>query len=867
MPSPAAVFRFGRFELRPALRQLLIDGQPAPLGGRAFDLLQVLVEQRDHVLTHDELLERVWPGLVVDENNLRQHVSALRKLLGAEAIVTVAGRGYRFGLAIEEADLNPPDASARTGGGAAGGATTHLLINLPANLPELIGREVDLAAVVERLATTQLLTVVGAGGVGKTRLALEVAKATVGDYADGACLVELAPVNDPQRVPHTVAQTLGVHEEPGRPLLDTLLEYLRHRRMLIVLDNCEHLIDSCARHAEQVLRHCAGVRTLATSREALNITGEVAWRLPSLTSAEPGAAQSPEQLLEFAASRLFVQRASAAQPTFALNHDNLAAVATICHRLDGIPLALELAAARVGAMPVELVAERLQDRFALLTRGGRTALQRHQTLRSLIDWSHGLLSERERTLLRRLSLFAGGFTLEAAEAVCSGEPLPRGDVLDVLTQLVEKSLVVLVGGATPARYRLLETIRQYGLEKLTLAEEVEATRLAHLNHYVDLAERIRPMLTTAEQLSWHARAEIELDNLRVALNSALVHADAELGLRLFSSLTRFWYKNMLWKEMVGWQQRLCAQLVRQGREHSLHYARALYGSGMLATNFDPVLGRELCDECLPLSRTLEFAEGMAWALMWMGYIDTRRRDPATRELFEESRRIGQTIEDPWRRAFLLAQMYICHAGYEALMGRDDSAEAMVALCDAEMARIGGDKLYLGHGLALLGTIAIRREHFERAGELLAESLALYRAVESPFDIAGSLAQQGFLALHQSQPVQALALFKESLPHFRNHPMSPSATRGLAQLLIAHAACTHWSAAARLAGALGGTTVQEAANCGAPPELSGRVQRAYEAGVASTRSALGEREFARLAEAGRRMTREEAITLALAEGAT
>ncbi len=841
-PASPQAYRFGRFELRPAQRLLLADGVPQALGGRAFDLLLVLVAERERVVPHDELLARVWPGLVVEENNLRQHVSGLRKLLGAQALATVPGRGYRFSLPLDEgpaAVVAPP-------------AAGH---GLPANKPTLIGREDDLAAVLALLADTHLLTLVGAGGVGKTRMALEVADRVIAGFPDGVCFVELAPVTDPSLVVRTVASVLDVHEEATRPLLDTLLDVLRRRRMLLILDNCEHLIERCATFAEQVLRHSAGTRTLATSREALGVAGEVAWRLPSLRTAPPQAAGSIDQFLAYPASRLFVERAQAVAPGFRLTVANLGAAARVCHQLDGIPLALELAAARVGALTVEQLAERLDNRFALLTRGRRTGLQRHQTLRSLIDWSHELLDEPERLLLRRLSQFAGGWTLDGAEAVCSAPPIVRGQVLDLLAQLVEKSLVVLDTQGDEPRYRLLETIRQYGLEKLLIADELEETRRRHLAYCGELAERIRPLLTRAEQLRWHARAETELDNFRLALQWSLRSGYAEEGLRLFSSLTRFWYKNMHWKEMVGWQERLAQAFRREGRAPSIHYARSFYGAGMLATNFDPPLGRQLCEQCIEASRPLGFDEGLAWSLMWMGYIDTRRRDPATARLFEDSLTHGRRIEDPWRRAFLLAQALICYAGYEALMGRDESAEAMVAECEAQIAKIGSDKLYIGHGRALLGTIAIRRGQFELAQQLLTQSLALYREVESTFDIAGSLAQQGFLALRRNDPAQALALFRQSLPMYRNYPTSPGVTRGLAQLMIAFAACGQPRVAARLAGVLGAEA--------APAELSGTVKRAYEDALADVRRALEPAEHEHELEAGRAMDREAAIDYALA----
>jgi predicted ATPase/DNA-binding winged helix-turn-helix (wHTH) protein len=840
-PVPADAYRFGRFELRPAQRLLLADGAPLALGARAFDLLLVLVQQRERVVSHDELLACVWPGMVVEENNLRQHVSSLRKLLGAQALTTVPGRGYRFTLPLDE-------------GSAAVAAPPTARLGLPAHRPALIGREGDLAAVLALLGDTPLLTLVGAGGVGKTRMVLEVADRVAGGFADGVCFVELAPVTDPSLVMRTVAAVLDVNEEATRPLLDTVLDVLRRRRLLLILDNCEHLIERCAGFAEQVLRHSAGTRVLATSREALGVPGEVAWRLPSLRTA-PVEVATIADFLAFPANRLFVERARAAAPAFRLSVANLGAAARVCHQLDGIPLALELAAARAGALTVEQIADRLDDRFALLTRGRRTALQRHQTLRSLIDWSHDLLDEPERVLLRRLSQFAGGWTVDGAEAVCSAPPIVREQVLELLAQLVEKSLVVLDADGDEPRYRLLETIRQYGLEKLLIADELEDTRTRHLVYCRALAERIRPMLTRSEQLRWHARAESDIDNFRLALQWSLRSGQAEDGLRLFSSLTRFWYKNMHWKEMVGWQERLATAFRSEGRSPSVHCARSFYGAGMLATNYDPPLGRRLCEQCLEVSRSLGFDEGMAWSQMWMAYIDTRRRDPATAQLFEDSLTHGAHIEDPWRRAFLLAQALICYAGYEALMGRDESAEAMVARCEAEIAKIGNDRLYVGHGRALLGTIAIRRGHFELAQRLLTESLALYREVDSTFDIAGSLAQQGFLALRRNEPQQALALFRQSLPMFRNYPTSPGATRGLGQLMIAYAACGQPRVAARLAGVLGADS--------APDELSGTVRRAYEDALADVQKALAPNEFACEMMAGRALDREAAIEYALA----
>ncbi|MEJ8848566.1 ATP-binding protein [Variovorax rhizosphaerae] len=850
MNSTVQRFRFGRFEVRPAQRLLLADGEDANIGARAFDTLVALIERRDRVVSRDELFDLVWPGLVVEENNLRQQVAALRKVLGAAVVATVPGRGYRFAMVLDGETIAPPALAARTG----------LQHNLPLSPTALIGREAELATVLDLLAGTHLLTLVGAGGVGKTRFALEVADTVLGNFKDGVWFVALAPVADPSLVTRTVAGVLGVHEEPGRPLIDTLLDFLRHRELLIVLDNCEHVIDACAQWSDTVLRTSARTRTLATSREALGIDGERVWRMPSLRAAVPDAEPSPDELMDYPATRLFVQRATAASPAFRLISENAAAVALLCHQLDGIPLALELAAARVAAMRVEQVAERLRDRFGLLTRGNRTAPPRHQALRSLIDWSHDLLTEPERALLRRLSVFAGGWTLEAAEATCSGDGLAIEDILDLLTQLVEKSLVAFDDPSSGPRYRMLETIRQYGLEKLLASGEAAALRRRHLQHFVGFAEAIRSKLVGLEERQWNARAESELDNLRAALTCSLEPGHAELGLRLVNALHGFWYHNLHWKEIIGWIERLSMQAGEDGSA-ALQRAHSLYVAGMLLSNFDPPAARRHFEECLATSRALDSDSGVAWALTGLAYVDSRKRDPATAELFTESLRIGRGIQDPWEQAMLTIQCLICHAGYEMLMGRDDAVEAMVRDCEAANARLGHSRRYSGHCHALLGKVASRRGQHERAGKLLAESLALYRAIDAKFDIAGSLVQLGYLALHQGDAIRALELFRESLSLHRNYPTSRWITSGLANLLIAYVACEQWTIAARLAGALNGTRAE-----GAPavvlPELSGRVQRAYEAAFLRIRAALGDSAFKHECNAGAQITREQAIELAL-----
>src|SRR5262245_39588833 len=400
--------------------------------------------------------------------------------------------------------------------------------NLPLQLTSFVGREREVAEVAGMLAAHRLITLTGVGGTGKTRLALQVAADALLAFSDGVWLVALDALRDPGLAPQAVALSIGVREERERPLLATLTDALKPKRLLLLLDNCEHLLDACARLADALLRACPHLTIVATSREALGIAGETVWRVPSLALPAVFAGQPlppVETLTRYEAVALFVDRAQAVQPRFALTRESAPAVVSVCALLDGIPLALELAAARVRALSVDQLLARLTDRFRLLTGGSRTALERHQTLRAAVDWSHALLTAPERVLFRRLAVFAGGWTLEAAEAVGPAPDGPAGglareDVLDLLTRLVDQSLVDVVAeapGAGPARYRLLETLRQYAQHKLVEAEEVAAVRGRHAAHYLALAEQAQPALHGPEQLVWLDRLEEEHANLRGAL--------------------------------------------------------------------------------------------------------------------------------------------------------------------------------------------------------------------------------------------------------------------------------------------------------------------------------------------------------------
>jgi predicted ATPase/class 3 adenylate cyclase len=425
--------------------------------------------------------------------------------------------------------------------------------NLPRQLTSFIGRDGEMAEIKQLLSKTALLTLTGAGGCGKTRLALQVAADVLEEFEEGVWLVELAALADSTLVPQTVAAALGVREEPGRPLTETLIDYLRPRQVLLLLDNCEHLLSASAQLADTSLRACPRLRVLVTSREGLGIAGETTYRVPSLSLPDLQHLPPVAALSQFEATRLFVDRAAAAVPSFTLNEQNAPSVAEVCYRLDGIPLAIELAAARVKALPVEQITRRLDDRFRLLTGGSRAALPRQQTLRATIDWSYDLLSEAERMLLRRLSVFAGGWTLEAAEAVGAGEGINDDEVQELLTTLVEKSLVLYEEQRGEARYRLLETVRQYSRERLLESGEMQVVCSRHASFYLNFAEQAEPELRRSDQVGWLNRLDVEHDNLRAALEwSLLGDNQGEVGLRLAGALWWFWLVRSHFTEGRNW---------------------------------------------------------------------------------------------------------------------------------------------------------------------------------------------------------------------------------------------------------------------------------------------------------------------------
>jgi predicted ATPase/DNA-binding winged helix-turn-helix (wHTH) protein len=787
----AACLEFGRFRLLTRQRELRLGDAPVALGSRAFDVLLILVEAEGELVTKEELLARVWPGAVVEESNIQVQVSALRKALGEDRglILTVPLRGYRFTGEVRALDADgralPPAAPAPA-------PPRHTPTNLPAPVSDFIGRETELREVRELLRHNRLVTLVGTGGIGKTRLGLEAARSVLEEFPDGVWLAELAPLTDPDLAASAINTALGLQTGAGRWTAERLAAALRGRQLLLVLDNCEHLIAAAAREAEALLRAVPGARILATSQEPLGLDGECTYRLSPLEF-PVGETAGLAAALRHDAIRLFVARARAADPHFNLSERNVATVATICRRLDGIPLAIELAAARAAALGLEGLSRRLDLRFHVLTGGRRTALPRHQTLRATLDWSHRLLSEPDRTVLRRLAVFAGSFSLEAAASVVADPALPDWEVVGRIAELVDKSLVVADTAGPVRRYRLLETTHAYAMEKLADSGEFGSLARLHALHFRDHLRNALRLWEETPSVQWLEAQAPEIGNVRVALDWAFgADGDQALGIELAAASYVLWYLLSLMQEGRARLERATAALgpaTPRKVEAQLRYGYGFLSTGeprgravpalrravsLYREDGDPLdLGRALSFYGLNLARAGQLAEGLAALEEARGLLSPAAHPKslalcltnlaiartvagefeAARSALDEALAVGSHSKADfwvWRALLYKAEVEFAEGHLQAAIAQ---ARDVVAL--ARGARRTG---LLGHALCNLAGYLIAQGGLEEAGAALREGLPL--AQESELDavlLAGGLQHLAAIAARENRLERAAQL--------------------------------------------------------------------------------------------------------------
>jgi predicted ATPase/Tfp pilus assembly protein PilF len=742
--------------------------------------------------------------------------------------------------------------------------------NLPAPLTSFVGRERELAGVQQLLTANRLVTLTGPGGAGKTRMAIQIGTHLLEQHPDGVWLVELDSLTDPDLVPQTTATALGVREEPDRPLTTTLSDYIKQRHLLLILDNCEHVVTACAHLAQALLRASPHLRILATSREALRVPGETPYSVPSLSlppaalptrspipsapNVELGTPDAEHPMMQYEAIRLFVERAATAKPGFAVTDQNAPAVAQVCRRLDGIPLALELAAARVRVLSVEQVAQRLDDRFRLLTGGSRTLLPRQQTLRALIDWSYDLLSEPERALLRRLSVFAGGFTLNAAEAVCAGGDVEEFEILDLVTQLTDKSLVVIEEQEGEARYRLLESIREYGDEQLQQAGEGPQVRGQHRDWFLAVAEQAEPELQGPDQAEWLDRLEVEHDNLRAALATAVESGQGEIGLRLGAALWRFWTVRGHLAEGRDQLARLLALPGAQARTDDR--ARVLNRAGALADDQgDVAAARSLFEESLAIGRELDNSEIIARTLPNLGLLEHNQGNyDAARSLFEESLAVLRQLGDQRGIASSLNNL-----GRIALQEGDDAAARALFVDSLDIRRQLGDRRGIAVLLNNLGWVAHNQGDLAAARSSYEESLQIWRELGNRPHYALSLLNLGLVSHQQGERQPAIDRFQESLRLFHELGDNAGIAACLKELAAASVTRGDWERAARMFGAA------EALRDSTGNPIPAANVADYEQHVAAVREGLGEEVFADSWSSGRAMAVQQAVAYAVQGG--
>ena len=642
--------------------------------------------------------------------------------------------------------------------------------NLPAQLTSFIGREKEIQEVERLLETNRIVTLTGSGGAGKTRLSLQVGSHSLSQFSNGVWLAELAPVTDSALIPQTLLSIFNLREDRHRDILDVLIEYLRTKTILLLMDNCEHMIEACAQISETLLHACPKLRILASSREALGIAGEIAYRVPSLETPNPADLPSLDQLEKVDSIRLFTDRAKIAKPDFTLTQDNAPFVAQICFRLDGIPLAIELAASRVKVLTPEQIAARLDDRFRLLTGGSRTALPRQQTLRAMIDWSYSLLSEEEKTLFRRLAVFVGGWTLGAAESVC-GEERDGFDILDLLTRLVDKSLVFLEESMGGMRYHRLETIRQYSREKFLETNEVEEIRDRHLDFVVQFVELADENLKGRDQVLWQKHMSAEQDNIRTALEWGVSRSPYK-ALRIVGAANLFWTAAGFSAEGFRWTQKALEQVQENpfirgttAEERQIARAKALRGLTRLYLSLgDNTKAKRSAEESVAIYRRSKDRRGLSFALVVLAYplefLGERERAEA---ILRESYSIARAENDAYgicRSLNVLARVIV------ALHHDLDSAQRSIEE-SLRRAQKAGLRSQEAQAYEVAARIANDRNDHDKARAYFKESVRIYQEIEASFNVILEKSNLAHMERKLGNYESALKLYRETIVAFQH----------------------------------------------------------------------------------------------------
>lgn len=756
-----AAYRFASFELQPDQRRLLVDGRPLALGPRAFDVLLALVERAGQLVSKNQLLDLVWPGLVVEENNLQVQISTLRKLLGPQAIATIPGRGYRWALAADDASAQAARSESAPSATLAESAARP---DLPVELPALYGRSEDVAAVCDLIRHHALVTVVGPAGIGKTRLAQAVAHELRDAFADGVRLVELAPLADPDLVAATVGRALGIAVGDPRTALELTVQALAGQRLLLVFDNCEHLLDAVDRVVAALRKGSPTVHVLATSQELLRHPDEHVYRLGPLGLPEDVTATRAR---EAGAVQLFVARVQAADPQFQLSHGNVGAVVDICRRLDGIPLAIELATARVPLLGVDGVRERLDERFRLLTAGSRLALRRHQTLRAALEWSYGLLSESEQIVLERLAVFAGAFSLESAQELASDETTDPWAVLDHLGALVDKSMVIADGGNV-LRYRMLETTRAFALERLAVRGATLSMLRRHAEVMLAMFERFYLDNLAGRSVDESAkRLGPELDNLRGAMLWASgPDGDRRIAIALIGAAGAG--RGFLTNAGLQWEGWHWCEALRPSVDASIpatDVARFWIACAEQGSARSLDMSIQDAQRAITLYRDAQdwMGEFLGWQQLGYALLITGRLDEARVAIGEAKVLLAPSW--PLRLCALhenLAGLYFHFAGH--LHQARDHFVAFLNI--SRQMRSDSEELT---ALALLADLDVTSGHADRAVETLREPISRVRALPTKYDAGGigfAFRNYATALMEAGQLQEAETAFREALPLIR-----------------------------------------------------------------------------------------------------